>query len=108
MGKATRGIDGRIFVGGMRPPKDMDGWSLKAFTRADATVSPFGCFALTDTYWQWTSSRSEIDSIRFIVKGGMGRGAVSDRKPARRRPMDPKAKYHSVGVIFVKDVAGSK
>jgi formylglycine-generating enzyme required for sulfatase activity len=106
--KAARGTDGRIFTTGMRPPKDVEGWGIKPLLRADCGISPFGCFGLTDNIWQWTTSHSEAGSSRFVVKGGMGRGDVSDRKPSRRKPMDPKAKYHSVGVIFVKDVAGAK
>jgi formylglycine-generating enzyme required for sulfatase activity len=106
--KAARGIDGRIFTAGMKPPKEPESWGIKPVSRANAAVSPFGCFGLTDNVWQWTSSRSEPDSSRFVVKGGLGRGDVADRKPSRRKPMDPKAKYLSVGVIFVKDVAGAK
>jgi len=106
--KAARGIDGRIFTTGMKPPKEANGWGSRALSRAESGFSPYGCFGLTDNVWQWTASRSEPDSTRFVVKGGMGRGDVADRKPSRRKPMDPKAKYLTVGVIFVKDAAGAR
>ncbi len=101
--KAARGIDGRTFSGGALPTSQPDSYMTKPHARAESEVSPYGCFALTQALWQWTSSLSEPGSIRYIAKGGAGRVAI-DMKPARRKSMDPKAKYHAIGVIFCRDL----
>ena len=102
--KAARGIDGRIFASGNDPPELIESPMAGLTPREKLQISPYGCLGLTENLWQWTSSPSEEGSSRFIVKGGTGRGAIVDRKPARRKAMDPKAKYHSVGVILCKDL----
>ncbi len=108
--KAARGIDGRIFTEGSAPSSVIADYLVKPFTRETAHSSPYGCYGLTETLWQWTSSPSEPGSVRFIIKGGAGAGTVTitDQKPARRKAMDPKAKYHSAGVILCQDIPDAK
>ena len=105
--KAARGVDGRIFATGNVTPRAPVARMMQAFRREGSNVSPFGCFALSDAMWQWTTSLSEPGSVRYITKGGPGYGLPTDLKPASRRPLDPKVKYSSAGVIFCRDLPPS-
>ena len=102
--KAARGIDGRIFSGGNAVPPEETRWNTDGPLRERSQVSPYGLVAVTDTMWQWTASPSEPGSARFVVKGGMVPGAVLDRKPSRRKAMDPGTRYYSMGCILCRDL----
>lgn len=101
--KAARGVDGRLFSGGnLKPsPKSISETDLE---RVGGERTPYGCHGLTDTLWQWTSSRESPGSDRYIVKGGTSSGSVLDRKPSRRKEMDPLLQYRQVGVIVCRDL----
>jgi len=103
--KAARGIDGRAFAtGNFTPaPRPADSVLLRL---DDPTheVTPYGCIGLTDTYWQWTSSQESPQSIRRIVKGGIGAGSALDRKPSRQKELDPNLRYRTVTMIVCQDL----
>jgi formylglycine-generating enzyme required for sulfatase activity len=99
--KAVRGIDGRTFATGNMPSPQLKEWMRLSQPHADGKT-PYGCDDLTDTSYQWTSSRYKPTSERCIVKGG--HETWRDRKPSTRRELDPKIKYLQVGFTLCRDV----
>lgn len=101
--KAVRGIDGRAFPAGQPSTRrETDFCRLRPLV--DHPQTPYGCDNLTDTCLQWTASREDTHSRLYVAKGNTPGGARMEQKPARRRPLDPAAKYFSVGIALCQDL----
>jgi hypothetical protein len=101
--KAARGIDGRIFPAGNRvPPPDEEYKPVVSLSRE--TMSPYGCHSMTGLLWQWTASAPEKGSPRKIAKGGTATASALNLRASKRKALDPKLKYITVGLITCRDL----
>jgi len=102
--KAARGIDGRPFSTGNLVPPERTRWAALG-PLPEEVRSPFGCYGMTSTLWQWTSTPADGDAGRMTTKGGVATGSPLSGRPSNRKSLDPCIKYLTIGFTICKDVA---